>query len=164
MNARQIALGGVTAALAVVIMCLGGLVPLATYILPMLLCILLQLLLPRLTRKGAWVWYSAVSLLSVLLAPDKEAAAVWVFLGYYPIIKPYLDGKKFGIILKLLIFNASTLIMYALLIHLFGMAELANEFSSLGLLLGGITLALGNVCFFLLDMVLSRFATKFIRR
>lgn len=164
MNARQIALGGVTAALAVVIMCLGGLVPLATYILPMLLCILLQLLLPRLTVKGAWVWYGAVSLLSVLLAPDKEAAAVWVFLGYYPIIKPYLDGKKLGFILKFLIFNASTLIMYALLIHLFGMAELANEFAELGLLLGSITLALGNLSFFLLDIVLSRFSHKIKRR
>lgn len=160
MNARQIALGGVTAALAVVIMCLGGLVPLATYILPMLLCILLTLLLPRLTVRGAWVWYSAVSLLSVLLSPDKEAAAVWVFLGYYPIIKPFLDSKKAGIILKFFIFNASTLIMYALLIHLFGMAELLEEFSSMGIFLGSITLVLGNLCFYLLDIVLSRLTNK----
>ena len=164
MKTRQIALGGVTAALALVIMCLGGLVPLATYILPMLLCILLQLLRPRLGTKGAWVWYSAVSLLSVLLAPDKEAAAVWVFLGYYPIIKPCLDGKKFGIVLKLLIFNTSTLTMYALLIHLFGMAEVAGEFAELGLLLGLFTLALGNLCFFLLDIVLTRFSRKIKRR
>ena len=33
-NAKNMALGGVMAALAVVIMCMGGLIPLATYVCP----------------------------------------------------------------------------------------------------------------------------------
>ena len=36
----------------------------------------------------AWAWYGAVAILSLLLAPDKEAAAVFAFLGYYPIVTP----------------------------------------------------------------------------
>ena len=154
------ALGGVTAALAVVIMCMGGLIPLATYILPMLCCILLQLIMKSLGRKGGWVWYWAVSLLSMLLCPDKEAAAVYLFLGYYPLIKPKIDRKKCRILLKLLLFNASTLTMYTLLIHLFGMADLAAEFNEMGLWLTAATLVLGNVCFFLLDRVMAIFSFK----
>lgn len=160
MKARQTALGGVTAALAVVVMCLGGLVPLATYILPMLCCILLQLILPSLGKQGGWIWYCAVGLLSTLLCPDKEAAAVWVFLGYYPLLKPLLDRKKAAIVYKLLLFNAATLTMYTLLIHLLGMAAIGAEFQEMGTLLTAITLALGNLCFFLLDRVLTIFSKK----
>lgn len=163
MNARQIALGGVMAALAVVVMCFGGMIPLATYILPMLCCILLGLIAPRLSMKGGWVWYCAVSLLSLLLCPDKEAAAVYLFLGYYPLVKPAFDRKKHPFIPKLLLFNAATLTMYALLIHLFGMAALAAEFAEMGVLLTAVTLVLGNVCFFMLDRLLNLLSKRFRR-
>ena len=74
------------AALAVVIMCMGGIIPMATYVCPMLCSLLLAVVLRLTGRRIAWAWYAAVSLLSLLLGPDKEAAAVFVFLGYYPII------------------------------------------------------------------------------
>lgn len=155
------ATGGVTAALGIVIMCMGGLVPLATYILPMLCCILLQLIMRSLGRKGGWVWYAVVSLLSMLLCPDKEAAAVFLFLGYYPLIKPTIDRKVFRVPLKLLLFNGATLILYAFLIHLLGMQAIAAEFQEMGLWLTVATLALGNLCFFLLDRVLTIFSKKY---
>ena len=62
---------------------------------------------------------------------------------------------KLGWILKTLLFNASALIMYYLLIHLFGMAQLASEFQEMGKILLIVTLALGNVTFFLLDRLLG---------
>ena len=46
--------------------------------------------------------------------------------------------------------------MYTLLIHLFGMAELASEFREMGSILLMVTLLLGNLTFFLLDRILSR--------
>ncbi len=160
MSARQMALGGVTAALAVVIMCMGGLVPVATYILPMLCCILLQLIAKSLGKRGGWVWYSVVSILSILLSPDKEAAAVYLFLGFYPLVKPLIDRKRARALLKLLLFNTSTLIMYMLLIYLFGMSAIAAEFQEIGAFLTVVTLVLGNLCFFLLDRVLTVFSDK----
>lgn len=160
MNAKQLALGGMTAALAVVILCLGGLVPFATYILPMLCCILLQLLLPSLGNRGGWVWYCSVSFLAALLCPDKEAAATMVFLGYYPLIKPHFPSNLWGFMGKLLLFNAATLTMYAILIHLLGMAAIGAEFRELGTFFTALTLVLGNVCFFLLDRVLTIFPKK----
>ena len=77
-GAKSVALGGVMAALAVVIMCMGGIIPLATYVCPMLCAVLLAAVLRLTGRRIGWAWYGAVSLLSLLLGPDKEAAAVFV--------------------------------------------------------------------------------------
>ena len=150
------ALGGVMAALAVVIMSLGGLIPLATYICPMLCILLLKTVLQICGSRIAWAWYGAVSILSLLLGPDKEAAAVFVFLGYYPIVKPKLDAAKLSWLWKGLLFNASVLAMYWLLIHLFGMAQVAAEFRELGTAMLIVTLLLGSLCFFLVDRILNR--------
>lgn len=144
------------AALAVVIMCLGGIIPIATYICPMLCALLLAVVLKFTGRRIAWAWYAAVSLLSLLLGPDKEAAAVFVFLGYYPIIKPWLDKRKLSALWKLALFNGMILILYALLIWLFQMEQVILEFQELGAVLTGVTLILGNVVLFMLDMLLGR--------
>lgn len=149
------ALGGVLAALAVVIMSMGTLIPVATYVCPMLCAILLKLVLNTCGKRTAWAWYGAVSLLSLLMAPDKEAAAVFVFIGYYPIGKPALDRKKFPWLWKGLLFNAAILVMYWLLMHLFGLEQVAEDFEGMGIVLTLVTLALGNLVFFMLDRLLG---------
>ena len=153
---KQIALGGVLAALAVVVMSFGGLIPLATYVSPMLCMMILKLVCLTCGRRIGWAWYGAVAILSLLLSADKEAAAVFAFLGYYPIVKPRLDQLKFSILWKLLLFNAATVLMYTLLMTVFGMAALAAELREMGIALLILTLALGNVTFLLLDRILSR--------
>ena len=153
--ASVMALGGVMAALAVVIMSLGGLIPVATYVIPMLCAVLLQLVLVSCGKRIAWAWYGAVALLSVLLSPDKEAAAVFVFLGYYPIVKPRLDRAKPSWLWKGLLFNGSVGVMYFLLLELFGMAELGEDFTEFGMVMLLVLLAMGNLTFFLLDRLLG---------
>ena len=150
------ALGGVLAALAVMVMSMGGLIPVGTFVCPMICMVLLSIVARLCGRRTAWAWYGAVAILSVLLGPDKEAAAVFVFLGYYPILKPRLDKMKAAAVLKLLLFNAIIGIMYFLLIHLFGMAQIAAEYEALGTSFTIIMLLLGYVTFFLLDLVLGR--------
>ena len=149
------ALGGVLAALAVVIMNLGGLIPVATYVCPMLCMLLLQMVLKTCGSRVAWAWYGAVAILGLLLSPDKEAAAVFVGLGYYPIIKPKLDKTRGKWLWKTLLFNAVTLLLYWLLMNVLGMAQLAEEFSEMGMALTVVTLILGNVTFFMLDRLLG---------
>ncbi|MBQ7857889.1 MAG: hypothetical protein IJ351_04540 [Oscillospiraceae bacterium] len=163
-SARNVALGGVTAALAVVIMCLGGIIPVATYVCPMLCAVLLATVLPAIKARLAWAWYGAVALLSLLLAPDKEAAAVFVFLGYYPIIKPWLDRCRLSILWKLLLFNTAIFLMYGLLIYVLGIDSITAEFQELGVVLSGVTLILGNVVLFLMDFLLTRMAKRKKRR
>ena len=154
-SAKKIALSGMLAALAMVIMCMGGLIPVATYVCPML-CMVLECFVYRICGKRyAWTWYAAASILSLLLAPDKEAAAVFVFLGYYPIVKPKLDRTRPAWLWKGLLFNGSIGVMYFLLLRLFGMAELGEEFAEFGLVMLLVLLILGNFTFFLLDRLLG---------
>ena len=149
------ALGGVLAALAVVIMSMGTLIPVATYVCPMLCAILLKTVLQSCGKRVAWAWYGAVAILSALMAPDKEAAAVFAFIGYYPIVKPALDRRKLPWLWKGLLFNVSVLVMYWLLMHLLGMEQLTQEFSGMGIAMTAALLILGNVTFFLLDRLLG---------
>ena len=153
-------MGGVMAALAIVVMCLGGMIPLATYVCPMFCAVLLTVVLGIAGKRVAWAWYGAVSILSVLMGPDKEAAAVFVFLGYYPIIKPWIDRKKLSVIWKLMVFNTSIFVMYSFLIHVLGLAELIVEFAEMGVVLAVITLVLGNATLFVLDRLLTLLAKR----
>ena len=154
--AYAMALGGMLAALAVVAMSLGTMIPVATSICPMICMLLLQVVLRICGARTAWAWYGAVALLSVLLAPDREAAAVFLVLGYYPIVKPRLEKTKTPWLWKAVLFNVSIVTMYWLLMHLFGLDALMEEFAKLGIGVLALMLVLGNVIFFLLDKVLSK--------
>lgn len=154
-SAANIALGGVLASLAVTITCLGGLIPAATFVCPMISMLILSVVLKRCGNRIAWAWYGVVAILGCLLSPDKEAAAVFTFLGYYPILKPKLDALPLKWLWKALYFNVAILLMYWLLMHVFGMAALLQEFEEMGTVLTLATLLMGNVTFFLLDRLLS---------
>ena len=150
------ALGGMMAALAVVIMTLGGAIPLNTFLCPVVCMMILRFVFAICGRRVAWAWYGAVSILSLLLGPDKEAAAIFLALGYYPILKPRLDKLRGGLIVKLALFNAVILAMYWALIRLLGFDQIAREYAELGQAMTVIMLILGNVTFWLLDIVLAK--------
>lgn len=156
--ATQIAFGGVMAALALVIMNMVGLIPVATYVCPSLCMILLSVVLKLCGGRIAWAWYGAVAILSVLMAPDKEAAAIFVVLGYYPIIKPAFERRKMPNTCKYLYFNVVILGIYWLLINLMGLTEIASEFAEMGILFTIVMLLMGNMIFRMLDRILSRIA------
>lgn len=156
-NTSALALCGLTAALAVSLGALGGMIPVATYVIPVLQCVILQLILTACGARFAWSWFGCVMLLNFLLCPDKEAAAMFLFLGYYPILKPRFDKLRCSVILKLLFFLASTGAMYGILIFVLGMEQIASEFHELGLALGVLCLILGGITFVLLDRILTRF-------
>ncbi len=155
-GAKEIALGGMLAALAVVIMSFGGMIPSATFVCPMMCCLLLEVVRRVCGKRVAWAWYGAVAILGLLMSPDKEAAAVFVFLGYYPIVRQKLEKFRLRWLWKLVYFNIVILLMYWLLINLLGMAQLAEDWRELGTVMTIVMLLLGNVTFFMLDMVLGR--------
>ena len=153
-QASSIALGGVMAALAVVFLCLT-VIPVATFICPALCMRRLRFVSQKCGKRIGWAWYGAVAILGVLLAPDKEAAAVFVFLGYYPLIKPALDRWKPSWLWKGLYFNIAIAILYTLLLKVLGMEELAEDYAELGMILTVVMLIMGNITFFLLDRLLG---------
>ena len=149
------ALGGVLAALAVAVMSMGTLIPVATYVCPMICCLILQLILKICGEKIAWSWYGAVSILSLLMVPDKEAAAVFPALGYYPILKPKIETMKGKWLWKLAVFNSSMVLLYAILIRIMGITEITGESEELAGIMLMILLILGNVTFLALDRLLT---------
>lgn len=163
-SAKSIALGGVFAALAMVNMCLGGLIPVATYVCPMFCTLLLEVVRLRCGSRIGWAWYGAVALLSALLGPDKEAAALFVGLGYYPLVKPWLDRRKLRVLWKLVLFNGAAGLVYAALIGLLGMDQLLAEFQEFGQIMLTVYLVLANLTFLLLDRLLARFPALLRRR
>ena len=146
-SAKQVATGGVFAAFALTVMCMGGLIPVATFVCPMVCCLIVKVVMGACGKSTAWTCYAAVAILSVLLAPDKEAAGIFVFLGYYPMVKPKLDAAKLGILWKFLLFNTSIALAYFLMLKLLGLGELAEEYAGMGVILTALMLVLGNVTF-----------------
>lgn len=154
-KARQVAFGGVFAALALVIMCLGGFIPIATYACPVLCLIIMAIVCSFTSKQIGWIWYAAVSILSVLLSPDKEAAVIFVFMGPYPIIRQRVEHLPFPFLWKLLYFNVTILLAYSLLLRLMGLYEIADEFASLGKYGAWILLLAGNGLFLMVDKLLG---------
>ena len=155
-KAYPIALGGMLAAVAVVLMSIGTIIPVATYAAPVLCMLVCQVVLKLCGSRIAWAWYGAVAVLSLLLAPDKEAAAVFLVLGYYPILKPKLDAMKGKWLWKGLFFNSAILALYWVLLRVIGMQQLLSDFEGMGLAMTAVLLILGNVTFFLLDRLLEK--------
>jgi len=157
-NTRRLALCGVLAALAAAVMLLGGVIPAATFCCPVLASLVLVPALERCGPRWALTLWAAVAVLGLLLCPDKEAAFLFLALGYYPILKPRLDRKKrpARIACKLLLFNAAVCAVYGFLLLVLRMDALRAEFAAtgkwllLGLILGG------NLVFFLYDLLLVR--------
>lgn len=159
-HTKSIALSGILAAVAVVVMLLGGLIPLSTYVCPMICCLICFIVYAYCGRRMAWVWYFSVSLLSALLGPDPEAVAVLICLGFYPIIRTNVNKSRFRLLLKILIFNIAVCIIFLSLFFIMGVQISLAELRTASLFGSVLILLLGNITFLLLDKLLSRMEKK----
>ena len=166
-STKELALCGVMTALSVVLLCLGGMVPLAVYACPMLASCALLVLRETCRTRYAWCCWAAVAILALLLGPDKEAAALYLFLGYYPLLQPKLDAIRrpaLRWLAKLALAVASVGAMYLVLLYVLGLTQVAEEFADTAPWLLWITAALGLVVFIVYDILLRRFAILWRRR
>ena len=151
-QSRQMALGGMLTAVSVVIMCLGSVIPINTYVCPVLCILVTRPVLDRCGRRIGWCYYLATAILSLLLAPDREAALVYAFLGYYPMIRPFFErlGPVKGMA-KLVFFTLAGAAAYGVLLLVMGVGAAMNE----GWLLTAVTVILWDVLFLLVDRLLG---------
>lgn len=164
-NSSKTALGGIVAALSVTMMFLTAVIPTLTYALPAAAGVLLIIVVIDVDKKWAFGVYAAVSLLSVLILPDKEAAVMYVFFfGHYPIVKALLEKTRLGKIAlwvcKLLIFNASVVAAYLVIIYVFRIPF--DDMGAFGKWTVWILLGMGNVVFLIYDVALSRLVTLYM--
>ena len=163
-KSSKTALGGIIAAVSVVLMFLTSVIPTLTYAVPAAAGLLLLIMVIEIDKKWATIVYVAVGILSALLIADKEAATMYIaFFGYYPIIKQPIEkhlNKYLCWIVKMIIFNASIIASYLLLIYVFNLSlDDFGEFTKIGLIVLYIVF---NVVFVIYDIALTRLITAYI--
>ena len=161
-TAKELALGGMFTALGVVFLCLGGIVPLALYACPILASAVLLPVRENCRRSVVWSCYAAIAVLGTLLGPDKESALLFVFLGYYPIVKPRFDAirrRPLRLAAKLLLAIAAVGAEYAFLLFVLRLEAVVTAPALLWA-----TAALGLALFLLYDLCLDRLTALYRRR
>lgn len=168
-ESQKIALCGVLGALSVVLLLLGSVLQIATYAAPMLAAFLMIPVLQDCGPKYALLLYATVSILAVLLVPEAEMAFFYVLvMGYYPTLRLKLQTIKSTLLrwlVKFAIFNAGTVLVYAVLFALTGPAVL-QELLADGTAMLAALLAVGNLSFWLFDralITLTRYYTVVLK-
>ena len=154
-------------ALAVAFLWLSGVIPLSTYAWPILASATLLPAREECRKSYAWSCFAAAAVLGLLLCADKEAALVFCFLGYYPLVKPNLDAilsKALRLFAKLGLCTVSMGVMYALIIFVFKLPAVVQEFSESATWLLWATAAMGLLLFFVYDLLIDRLAVVYRRR
>lgn len=175
-KSTQVAIGGVAAALCLLLMFCTGLVPFATYALPALSGVVLVAVVAEMGWRTAMVVYAAVALLSLGIVPDREAAMLFIFFfGYYPVIKGLLERlptKILQIAVKFVLFNVAIVLSYLVIIYVLGIPDILESFGDFGRWSALVLLGMGNVVFWVYDFALSNivivyhqwFRPRFLRK
>lgn len=100
------------------------------------------------------ITYTATSILSFILVPDRECMLMYVlFFGYYPVIYPSLEKiKALKWVAKFLIFNSMAALIQLALIYVFGIPFLEE---GEGIFIIVIFAALMNILFVIYDFVIK---------
>ena len=156
---RRVAICAILSAMGVVILYLGALIDvldLSVAVIASLLCVFAVI-----EMGGAWPWliYAVVSVLSLVLLPQKSPAVVFaLYAGYYPILKAYLERlpRVLSAVLKIAAFNLAFSALIFAMKYLLALPDSGAEFSLL-------VYALGNLTFILYDIALTRVISAYFR-
>ena len=155
----RVALGGIVSALCLVTMFLAGVIPALYLLLPGIAGILLMIIAVEVNIPWAFLTYLSVSLLSMIITFDKEAALIFImFFGHYPIIRFYIQKiplRLLRLVIKLVIFNICIIGYFYVTVFIFGLDEMLDEFSDLGRYGAYIMLGICNVIFLIYDLDLD---------
>lgn len=155
----RIALGGTLASMCLLCQFVTGVFPVFYIIMPMICGVLVTVMASETNTRWGFLMYLAVSLLSMFITPNKDAALLFImFFGHYPLWRPFVSKIKPGFLsfaVKILIFNVCTLSYFALTVFLFGAEELLEEMGDMGKYGGVILLCTANVMFSSYDYLMS---------
>lgn len=165
-QSEKVALCGMVAALCTILLFMTGMFPFSTYALPALAGLLMVSVAVETGASWAFTLYVSVSILSFIMTPDKEAMLMFVmFFGHYPITKLLIERLKFKplqFLLKFLCFNACIVIAYLVIIYLFQIPDVLEEFGDFGKYSAMVLLLLGNVLFLVYDIALKNIMNAYI--
>lgn len=167
-SSRRMAVSGMMVALGAAAMLLGGVIPIATFCCPTIAGLALIPLALDCGRTHALSGWAAISLISLMLCPDKEAALLFAFLGWYPVLKWPIDARfrhrRSRRLLKLALWNLSLGAMYALIFFVLRLDQVMADYRDMTRLMAVAMLLMGNATLALYDVLLVRFAALYVRR
>ena len=166
-RSRRIAVGGMMTALAVAVMLLGGVIPAATFCAPALAGLALVPVFAEGGQKLALGAYAAIAALALMLCPDKEAALLFAFVGYYPVIKWRLDDMRRKWLrrgLKFLILNGAIAVMYLAVFFVLRLDQIMADYADMTRAMLVAFVVLGNVALAMYDRLLSVALVIYVRR
>ena len=156
--AGKIAVCGVFAALAVVIMLFWGITGIGTFAGPFIASAVLVPILEEYGSAAALTVYAAIAILTLLISPDREMALFFLLFGWYPVgcrMIERLPGKLLRIAVQLAVYAAIITLLYGVLLRLLGIdpgffeaAKWANRLMAV----------LGAACFLLLGRIYGKLA------
>lgn len=153
MTGREIATCGVLCALAEAFLLLGGVIPLATYCAPLLAMAALLPVLSEYGTRAAATAYAATALLALMLVADRETALVYVFFGWYPLLRPKIAGLRSAVArvsCRVGVCLGCLSALYGVVAKVLGLEE------ALSPPLAALLLLLGVGTFLLMDLALGR--------
>ena len=160
----KVSMGGVVAALSLVLMFMTSIVPFGTYAFPTFAGILLVLLVFNLGYGYAVAVFFVTAVLSFLLVTDKEAALYYaIFLGYYPTVKGLIErisSKVIQYIIKFALFNACMIASFYIATSVLSIPK--ESFELFGVYLPWVFLIFGNVFFVIYDLCITRLVTIYV--
>ncbi len=156
----RVSLGGIVAALCLVMMFLTAVFPPLNITLPLFAGMLITVVAIEVSTSWSFVTYAVVAVLSFFVTPDKEAWLFFTFFfGYYPVAKAYFEAmpkKVLGFILKLVSFNISIVIIFYVTMNILGTIDLFEEFGFYNKWLIPGLLVFGNLVFVFYDYTLTQ--------
>ena len=165
-QSSKCAVGGIVAALSLVLMISVAIIPFMTYALPALAGAFIVFVVIEIDKKWAAGVYAAVAILGIFLVPEKEVAVLYLaFFGYYPILKAVIESKTgtiVGWILKILTFEITMIVSYWLMIKFMGVT--IDEMDEFGVWAIPMLLGLGTFAFIMYDIAVSKLVILYLKR
>ncbi len=161
-QSTRVAVGGLSAAISLLFMFMTGMIPFSTYILPAASGVVLIGIAQESGTKTALLVYAAVSLLGLIIVPDRQAILLFILLlGYYPILQPYFQRfpRMIALFLKLMLFNLVILVCYLLMKYVFLIPD-AGDVVKIAMIT---FLAMANFSFLLHDRFISMAITIYLK-
>ncbi len=124
-NSKKIALAGILTALAAAALFLENIFPTGKLGFYILASFILSVVIMECGLSFGWLSYAAVSVLALLLVPEKTAVFPYIlFFGIYSLVKSHIERLNKLIpewVLKFLFFNLSLFFMWNIAVHLLGL-------------------------------------------
>lgn len=157
---KRIVVCGALVAFSFIVLYLGCAIEVLDLTMSAIASLLVVVVVIEMGYSYAWLAYVATSILSMVLLPQKTPAIFYLcFMGFYPIIKSYVERIGSGLvrwIVKLIAGNAAIGLMF-MLMSLF----VPNEFEGGWIL--ALTYVLALLAFIMYDIALSKLITLYFR-